>query len=93
MVNFQTGKIKKIGREALIIIIGIFAVIYIIRTVQAGSLTPSASPASTLKTLQEVYDPLVGTSHDSSSVVAGQNGDALQIMKCIISKLNTGSCP
>lgn len=93
MLKFQANKLKKVGREALIIVVGVFLIIYIMGTVQAGSLSPLAAPASTLKTLQEIFNPLASSSYNSASVVASPNGNALQIMKCIISKLNTGACP
>ncbi len=92
MPNFP-DTMKKVVREILILIISIVGVIYLVKIVQAGSLTPSGPPASTMKTLQEVFDPLASSSYDSSLVTADVNGNALQIMKCIISKINTGTCP
>lgn len=59
--------------------------------VKAGSLTPSASPASTMNALSDVYNVLVGT-YDSSGVSASSTGDAFQITQCAITKIQGGSC-
>lgn len=57
----------------------------------AGSLTPSESPASTLRTPQEVYDTLVGT-FGASAVTGSATGNAMQLSQCAITKLQGGSC-
>jgi len=62
--------IKKAGRY-LIILLAVLSMLSFVAV--AGSLTPSASPASTMKTLQEIYDSIAGT-FDSSSITASQNG-------------------
>lgn len=64
------------------------------RFIHAGSLTPpSLPPTATLKTAQQIYDPAVGTSYDSSGFSASANGSAIQIMKCIINTMQGNSCP
>ena len=60
-------------------------------TAYAGSLTPSAAPAATMKTLTEVYDPIAGTSY-TSTVTASSSGDILQLTKCAVTKLQGGTC-
>ena len=72
-------------------IIGL-AVLMIGLNARAGSLTPQESPGSTMKTLEEIYNPLVGT-FDSSSISADFNGSALQVAKCAITRMQGGSCP
>jgi len=71
---------------SVVLIVGLF------RLGEAGSLTPPAAPAGTMNEIEEVYDALVG-SYDSSAVVASRNGNALQISKCIIDKVNGSPCP
>lgn len=93
MSNHRIDTLKRFGRELLIIVISSLSVIYVATVVRAGSLTPSGPTAHTLTTLQEVFNPLASTSYDSSAVTADPNGNGLQIMKCIISKINTGTCP
>ena len=87
------NKIKKLTREALIIIISVVAIVSVVSWVQAGNLTPLSSPGSTMHTVQEIFDPLASTSYDSSGVVADPNGNAHQIVKCIIHKINSIPCP
>jgi hypothetical protein len=59
----------------------------------AGSISPSAPPAGTMNSIEEIYDPLIGT-YDSSAVVADDDGNALEISKCIIDVVNGGpGCP
>ena len=76
------------------IIVFAFAIIFgLFRLTNAGSLTPFASPASTMHSLQEVYDVLVGT-FDSSAVVASKQGDVFQVTRCITQKITGGAiCP
>jgi len=84
---------KRILRDAMVIGLSLAVIFMIFRLTSAGSLTPSASPAGTMHSLQESYDALVGT-FDSSSVVASGTGDAFQVTKCIINKLTGGPiCP
>ncbi len=73
------------------VLIIIFAVLIVSLKVEAGSLTPSASPGSTMKTLEEIYNPLAGT-FDSSSISADLNGSALQIAQCAIEKIQGAVC-
>jgi hypothetical protein len=90
-MKINKQKIKKTIRELLIIVIAVVAVAKIVNWVQAGSLTVTNPPVGTLRTVQEIYDSLVGT-FDSTSTTANINGNALQIMKCATQILRTGTC-
>ena len=90
------NKKDKITKKFIWVAIGILALVLGLRlfyfTTQAGSLTPSASPTSTMRTTEEIYNPLVGT-FNSSGITASSTGSALQISQCIITKINGGNCP
>lgn len=58
---------------------------------QAGSLSPTALPASTMNSLSQVYESLVGT-FDSSGIVASKSGNEMAVAKCIVLKM-TGQTP
>lgn len=75
--------------ELFIVIGGIF---YYINVIRAGSLTPSASPAATMRTVEEVYNALASSSFDNTGLAASLNGSAIEIAKCAITKLEGGSC-
>ncbi|OGN08280.1 MAG: hypothetical protein A2750_00465 [Candidatus Yanofskybacteria bacterium RIFCSPHIGHO2_01_FULL_45_42] len=92
-MNQPKSKIKKLIRETAIIILSVLAIVAVFRLVQAGSLTPSASPASTFNTLSDIFNSLASGSYDSSAITANANGSSLQIMKCALQKIRTGSCP
>ena len=79
-------------RRLFVVVISAFAVIFILQKVQAGSLAPSSSPAGTFYSLGTIFNPLASTSYDSSAITADSGGSALQITKCIITKLNGGNC-
>ena len=53
---------------------------------EAGSLTPSASPAATMQTLQTIYDSIAGT-FDSSGVSASSTGSLIANVKYISNNL------
>jgi hypothetical protein len=79
-------------RNASIVVLSILTVLTLFRLADAGTLTPSTAPAGTMNTTGDAYNALVGT-YDSSAVVGSRNGNALQISKCIISKLAGSPCP
>lgn len=81
--------IKRIIVEVCLVI----GVILVIRGAAAGNITPPASVSTTMKTASEVYDSLVGTSFDSSGLSASLDGDALQVAKCLVNKINGSPCP
>ncbi len=65
----------------------IISVLIISTIVYAGSLTPPAAPASTMKTLQEIYDSVAGVSFDSSSITADADGSLIENLKYIADNL------
>jgi hypothetical protein len=88
--------IKKTVRELGLIGVSILIVVGLFRGVQlyAGTLIPLAPPTTgTLNSAEDVYAPLASTTYDSSGVTASSTGNALQITKCIITKMTGGSCP
>lgn len=91
----QKPKLKKVLTDVLIIVVSIAAVLSVVRFVEAGSLTPPGSPASTLNTNQQIFDVLVASAGSTAlgSATASAQGDALQITKCIIRKIQGLSCP
>lgn len=93
MEQKQKNRIKKILREMLVVTVSLAAVASVVQWVQAGSLTPPGTPSATMRTLQEVYDTMVGTTFDSTAITASASGSAIQITKCIIAKIRTGTCP
>lgn len=81
-------------RNIFIIIISVLVLTVLFRLTEAGSLTPSAAPAGTMHSLEEIYAPLASSGYDSSGVTAAKDGNALQISKCIILKITGGTpCP
>ncbi len=77
--------------EAMCVVGGVYLISKVTR---AGIITPSASPAGTMRTLQEIYDVVAATSTvNASSSAASSTGNAIQIAQCMIMKLQGGSCP
>lgn len=91
MRSITKSKREIFSRTAVFVLstIGVAVILY---AVHAGSLNPSAAPASTLKTLEDIHDVEAGTSYDSSGSTRTSSGNAIQISKCIIYKLQGGSC-
>ena len=87
-----SDRTKQRFRRLGVFVIAMFAVLFILQAVQAGSLTPSTSPAGTFHTLGEIFNPLASTSYDSSTITSSSYGNALQITKCIITKLHGRGC-
>ena len=93
-MQLKKSKVRSLG----IIILGVVIVVgsfYLMRAItKAGTLTPSAAPAGTMRTLQEIYNVLAsGSSVTASSTAASSTGNAIQIAQCMITKLTGGSCP
>ena len=84
---------RKFVRSGLMIVISVALIFGAFRLSTAGSLTPSASPAGTLNALNEIWNVLASDSYDSSGISADPNGSAIQISKCIIVRLQGGTCP
>lgn len=94
IVNTPTYRSKwRLARGVLVVAFSIVIVTMLFRLTEAGPLDPSAPPASTSQSIEDIYQSLVGT-FDSSGVVASKSGSALQISKCIILKITGGTpCP
>jgi hypothetical protein len=76
-----------------IIGVSVVVIVFLFRLTTAGSLTPTAAPATSMESLEDVYGALVGT-FDSSGIVASKQGGAMEISKCIISAVTGGAgCP
>lgn len=75
----------------VILVVVIAAGIFVKVAVEAGSLTPPAAPSATMKTHQDVYNPVAG-SFNASSVTASSSGNVLELLKCIIDKKDGKGC-
>jgi len=60
----------------------LISVLVIYGVVQAGSLTPSASPAATMHTLEQIWNRIAG-SDDTSGTTADGNGDVIERLQFI----------
>lgn len=95
-VSFETKKhtAKRSLRSFFVMAISVFVIVSLFRMTEAGTLTPALSPASTMNSLEDAYDALVGSSFDSSLITADKDGSAIQVAKCIIEKMTGGTpCP
>ncbi len=93
MTTNRKQKIKRIIQDSIIVAVSVGAVVSVMQWVQAGNLNPTGAPASTMRTLSEVYDPLASISFDASSITANPNGSAIKIMRCAIKKFRGQGCP
>ena len=66
--------------------------VMVLRSVQAGTLAPLAAPAGTNYTLGEIFNPLASTAYDSSGIAGNSRKSAIQMARCIVTKLHGGSC-
>lgn len=80
-------------RTFAIVMASVFVVGFLFRLTEAGSLTPTALPATTMKTLEDIFNPLVSSSYDSSGVAPDRNGNVLEVAKCIMARMTGGVCP
>lgn len=78
-------------RDIFIVAISVVALSFIVRFAFAGSLNPTSTPASTMKTANEVYDTVAGD-YDSSGISASKHGNLIQIGRCIIERINGNDC-
>ena len=80
-----TRWLRRLGLDFVPSVVGVlfFSFVFIFAVANAGSLTPSASPASTFYTLSEIFNPLANTSYDSSGISADQNGSVIEILRYI----------
>lgn len=72
----RLGGLAKGGLTVLISFLMIYG------TVQAGSLTPSASPAATMRTLEQIWNRIAG-SDDTSGTTADGSGDIIERLQFI----------
>jgi hypothetical protein len=84
---------RRFARSALMIAISVGIIIGVFRLATAGSLNPPTDTTTgTLSSLASISDALFGT-FDSSGITADPDGSALQVAKCIITRMNGGTCP
>ncbi|MFA5800480.1 MAG: DUF1566 domain-containing protein [Candidatus Peribacteraceae bacterium] len=70
--------------KRILTLVGALGLLTVSATVAlAGNLSPSALPASTMHSLQELWDKIAG-SGDTSSVTANRDGDVLQRLEWVI---------
>ncbi|MDP3245008.1 MAG: hypothetical protein Q8M83_05145 [bacterium] len=76
--------IMRRAKKALIPIFWVIVVVFFtgILAAKAGSLTPSAAPGSTMRSLEEIFNVLAGT-YDASGQTASLNGNVSQQLKYI----------
>lgn len=85
---------KRYLPTAAAVLVCMLIIVFAFRLSEAGTLAPTSPPAGSMRSLNEIYDALVGTTYDSSAVVASRSGNALEISKCIIQKITGGTpCP
>lgn len=81
---------RRILYDLSVIIISV-GVLYVAAVVYAGDLIPPGPVASTLNSLSSIYDVLTGN-YDSTGVTPDNNGNVIQILKCITGKINGNPC-
>lgn len=79
---------KKILYDLFIIVISV-GVLYFALVVYAGSLVPPGSIGSTMSPLEDIYNALAGV---PAGAAPKENGNAMEILKCITTKMNGGVC-
>jgi len=80
------GLFSKLNRPALAAFVSVLALAGL---ATAGSLTPSALPASTMHSLEELYDSIAGV-FDSSAIVSSSSGSLIEHLKYIEENMSTG---
>ncbi|MCC6404784.1 MAG: hypothetical protein IT405_00080, partial [Candidatus Yanofskybacteria bacterium] len=69
------------------LVVAVSAVLFLTLGATAGSLTPSALPASTMHSLSEVYASIASAAFDSSAITANQNGSLIAQLKYMNNQL------
>ncbi len=82
--------LKKILYDLFIIVISV-SVLYFALAVYAGSLVPPGPAGSTMMSLEDIYNALAGT-YNSSAAEAKEDGNVMEILKCITNKINGDVC-
>lgn len=92
--GFNKKKLAKDILRSLIVVVISVSVLYFALAVRAGSSLDPIVPLGTasMRSLEEIYSVLTGN-YDSSTVSADENGNALEILKCITNKIDGGTCP
>lgn len=88
--NKKARLLKKILYDLFIIVISVSA-LYFALVVYAGILAPPGPAGSTMMPLEDIYNALAGT-YNSSAAEAKEDGNVMEILKCITNKINGGSC-
>lgn len=91
-VSKNRSRYRKTIRVTIELAVIAGGVLYYTHLIRAGSLTPSASPAATMRTVEEVYNSLASSSFSNSGLASDFNGSAIEIAKCAITKIEGGSC-
>lgn len=81
--------LKRILHDLSIVIVSI-GVLYFALVAYAGSLAPSGSVGITMMSLEDIYNVLVGT--NPVTATPKEDGNVLEILKCITTKINDGTC-
>ncbi|MGC9603505.1 MAG: hypothetical protein ABSF47_03495, partial [Minisyncoccia bacterium] len=81
--QFKSNIRKILAKSFLVVLLSLFATFSLAR---AGSLTPSATPASTMNSLSDVYNAVAGT-FDSSAVTPSATGTLIQNLKYIVNNI------
>jgi len=81
---------KKILYDLFIIVVSV-GVLYFALIAYAGSLVPPGPVGSTMRPLEDIYSALAGT-YNSNTVTPKENGSAMEILKCITTKMSGGTC-
>lgn len=82
--------LKRILYDLSIIVVSV-SLLYVALVAYAGSLVPPGSVAPTMWSLNDIYNAIAGT-YDSNAVQAKENGNAMEILKCITNKMNNDVC-
>ncbi len=83
--------VKELLRDLLIIFISAGA-LYAAIAAYAGSLVPPGPAGSTMMSLEDIYNVLADPSYVPSGVAAKEDGNVLEILKCITNKMNGEAC-
>lgn len=82
--------LKRIFSDLLVIIISV-SVLYFALVAYAGSLIPSGgSSVPTMMSLEDIYNVLAGT--NSVAATPKEDGNVMEILKCITTKIDGGVC-
>lgn len=86
--------LKRAIYDLTIIVISV-SVIYFAMVAYAGNLNPpvTGTPAATMNSTEDVYKALADPAYVPSAPVApAEDGNILEILKCITNKIDHGTC-